>query len=128
MARVFRLTPLFWFVFLLVNLIVAVRSGLDVVTADYAAAAAQWLLFIALPPLGAWMPVVAYAPCTLTYEWLCYFTLPGPLTLRAVPIECGINDRREDYRGLDAYRLNRVRSAHDCRSAGLPNGASTTHC
>src|SRR5437868_6023545 len=49
------------------------------------------------------------------------------LTLRMVPIECRINEDGEEYSGLDAYRLNRVCSAHDCRFVGRPNRASATH-
>ena len=80
-SRAFRLAPLFWFVFLLVNLIVFIRQGFAFPTtlAEYAPAAARWLLFIDLPPIGGdrdTSRIVADAPWTLTYEWICYFALP----------------------------------------------------
>ena len=80
-SRAFRLVPLFWFVFLLVNLIIFIRQGFRFPTtwSEYASAAAAWMLFISMPPLGGYADsfrIVAAAPWTLPYEWICYFTLP----------------------------------------------------
>jgi peptidoglycan/LPS O-acetylase OafA/YrhL len=77
-SRVFRLVPLFWFAFALVTVIVFARNGLTTDLATYADAAAKWLLFVDMPKIdGADAGrVVAYAPWTLPYEWICYFSLP----------------------------------------------------
>ncbi len=82
-SRVFRLVPLFWFVFVLVNAIAFARNGLATGLAKYAEGAAKWMLFLGLPPLNNVDAgrIVAYAPWTLKYEWICYFALPAVAVL-----------------------------------------------
>lgn len=77
-SRIFRLTPLMWFAFVVVNLVVMTEHDLHPMTREYITRALKWLFFLGLPPLNGFDAgrVVAYAPWTLMYEWMCYLALP----------------------------------------------------
>ncbi|MBL8881702.1 MAG: acyltransferase [Hyphomicrobium sp.] len=79
-SRIFRIVPLYWLVTTAVIAIVAFKSGgFPGDPGRNLLAIMKWLTFQGMPNLAGVQGsgrFVAYAPWTLAYEWLFYFSLP----------------------------------------------------